>query len=170
MQNTPDVIKKNTSIIFLLFLASAIPLAAAYTSEYGFGLKPCELCILQRIPFCLILGFSTLFLVIKPLQKFTCYLLLLCIIAFFADAGIAFFHMGVEFKWWTHGACTAALKTDSFEAFKNSIMTAANVRCDEPQFKFLNVSMAGWNFVLNILYVIAFSIILKKKVSYAKNQ
>jgi disulfide bond formation protein DsbB len=162
--------KHNPSLAALLFLASLVPLAAAYTSEYGFGLKPCELCILQRIPFFITLGFSLIFLLITPLQKYTSYLLLLSVTAFLANSGIAFYHMGVEFKWWQYGSCSAALDNNSFDAFKASIMNAPNVRCDEPQFKFLGVTMAGWNFALNIIYTIFFTILFSMKVKHDKNK
>jgi disulfide bond formation protein DsbB len=136
----------------ILFLAAAIPLAAAYISEYGFGLKPCELCIMQRIPFFVVIGLTVAYAIFRIPQKFICYLVAACGLAFLTNAGIAFFHVGVEFKWWRFGECSANINSSSFEAFKAAILAAPTVRCDEPQFKFLGISMAGYNVLLNLFY------------------
>lgn len=156
---------------YILFLSAFIPLAAAYISQYGFGLKPCELCIIQRIPFFIILGLTAAYIIFQITfrlsQKFLSCLLGACALAYIANIGVAFFHVGVEFKWWHYGECSAEFAKDSFEAFKASILAAKAVRCDEPQFMLFGISMAGYNFLLNIFYLVS-SVLTFRVIKNAK--
>jgi len=80
--------------------------------------------------------------------------MLLCCLSYFINAGIAFYHVGVESHWWKFGDCSGNFDLSNFENFKNSVMNAPNVRCDDVQFRFLGISMAGWN----IFYCLFFAI------------
>jgi len=137
------------AISTIIFLGAFLPLAAALISQYGFGLHPCDLCIYQRIPFIVIMAFSfpAIFL---GRAKTLVFVIIMCIFAYMANVGLSFYHMGVEYGWWKFGDCTADLDTSSFEALKASILNAEVVRCDEVQFSFLGLSMAGWNFIYSI--------------------
>lgn len=137
----------NISLFLLLF--SAASLATAYTSQYGFGMEPCILCLYQRIPFFAVLVLSFISLFIK--NKFRLALVALCGIALLIGAGIAFFHVGVEIgKFHTEVECGIEGNVPTtFEEMTTQIMGKPNVPCDKPQFVFLGISMAGWNFLFS---------------------
>lgn len=131
-------------LIFAL-LASVASLVLAFVSEYGFGLKPCELCIFQRIPYALIIPLA-LFGLWKRKRAFA-----VCVavaLLFFIDAGIAAYHTGVE-KHWIPGpeACTDSGSGGpmTLEQIKAKIMGAPLVACDQPQWEFHGVTMAMLN-------------------------
>lgn len=132
--------------------ASAVILAAAYVSQYGFGLDPCILCYYQRIPYFAVIAVAALAFFTAPrCEKTTTALLLLCAALFLADAGIAGFHVGVEHHWWKgleacgNAAMPVNATVEELQAFINS---RDIVRCDVPAFTLFGISMAGYNLLI----------------------
>jgi disulfide bond formation protein DsbB len=142
-----DAAKIWTNAPLIVLAASASVLGAAYVAQYGFGLEPCQLCYWQRWPYLAILLLAPLGFLIgrKGAGKHWMLVLFAAILAL--DAGIAGFHVGVENHWWrgleSCGADGAAAQT--IEDLRAQIVGRAVVRCDEPAFVFLGLSMAGWN-------------------------
>lgn len=131
---------------------SAIALAGAYTSQYGFGFQPCNLCIYQRIPYAVLIGIAVIAVLLRKKEMLLLILLVLCDVALIAEAGIAFFHVGVEQKWWegldTCGGGEVAL---TMEQLRAQIANAPLARCDDPSFVFLGFTMAAWNVAYALL-------------------
>lgn len=131
---------------FFLLVAALFSLASAYTAEYGFGLKPCVLCLYQRIPYAVVVGLALVMLASKKNQKLSWLLLVLCGAAFAVGAILAFFHVGVEQHWWRGlEGCSGGAVANTLEELRAQILGAPVVRCDQPAFEFLGVSMAGYN-------------------------
>lgn len=138
---------RSTTLLALAMAASAASLALAYVSEYGFGLKPCELCIFQRVPYALILLLGLLGFWKRQWVRG------LCVVAgllFLVDGGIAAYHTGVE-KHWFPGptACTDAGGQEhmTLEEILAKLKAAPIVACDQPQWEFHGITMAGLNAV-----------------------
>lgn len=151
----------------LLFLASASALALimAYVSQYIFGLKPCILCLHQRKPFFIIIAISAIFLLIGKLKKQQSLAILLVLIMLLINAGIATYHAGVEYKVFAGPDTCSSMENEpsDFETLKKMIESEPAVRCDQPSFVFLGLSMAGWN-VIYCLGLFIFSIFFLRKV------
>jgi disulfide bond formation protein DsbB len=132
------------SIFIMLF--SALALGFAYTSEHIFGLLPCILCIYQRIPFFIVILLSLISLACHGKTRLV--LVALCSIFILIDAGIAGYHLGVENgKFHVDGGCEAGdTKPTTIEEMRNELIGRAAAPCEKPQFVFLGISMAGWNF------------------------
>ena len=67
------------------------------------------------------------------------------------SGAIGFYHAGVElevFEGFTQ--CTSSFGGGSSQDLFNQIMAAPVVRCDQVQWAFLGISMAGWNAILSI--------------------
>lgn len=129
----------------LVLLASVIVLGAALVSQYGFGLEPCVLCIWQRWPYvaAIALGAAGAALRNSPLLPWT---LAAGGAALLIGSGIAVYHVGVEQHWWAGtAACTGGPTATTLEDLRAQLMGRPPVRCDEPAFVFLGLSMAGWN-------------------------
>lgn len=127
---------------------SIIALLLALISQYGFGLMPCELCLYQRMPYVLVIA-AMLLTIIR--QKYYRPLMLFAVLCFLIGTVIAFYHMGVEYKWFKgFTACTNTFSAGSIEELRKQIIKAPVVRCDEPQFIFLGFSMAGWNMLFSL--------------------
>lgn len=146
-----------TCIPLMLFVLAAAPLAGALLSQYGFGLSPCHLCILQRIPYAVVMALAAVALAARC-PKVLKAVIVLSLLAFFADAALALFHTGVELKWWQDKSwwstaehllglesCSGGAPSGSIEELRAKLLAAPIARCDEPQFIFLGLSMAAWN-------------------------
>ena len=136
--------------LFLAFFASFVALISAYISQYIFGFEPCVLCYQQRKPFFIIILISLIFLLIKKLKKYQKIGAILCALTFLINAGIAFYHSGVEMKIFAGpDACSSSNfdNIDNVEQLRVAMLATKAIRCDEPQFYFLNLTMANWNFI-----------------------
>lgn len=125
-------------------------LAAAYLSQYGFGLKPCILCLYQRIPYFFAIGFGICGFIF---QKHAKAFVLMATGAFLANAGVAGFHVGVEQGWWPGlPSCGGQILPESatLEELRAALTQQEIVRCDKPAFELFGISMAGYNFLLSL--------------------
>jgi len=147
-------------ILLFSFTASFLSLAAALVAEYGFGLMPCELCILQRIPYGVVMALSLAGLKFsRTARTFLLYMILLC---FLSDTAIATYHSLVE-KHWVKGpdACTSSVAATplSLEEMLQKIEAAPIVACDQPQWQWHGITMAMlnaiWSFCLSCAMVFA---------------
>lgn len=140
---------------FIMALIGFTSLAGALISQYIFGLLPCVLCIYQRWPHGVVILLGLIGAsVSKHAVKFSAFLMFLSGVAMFIGSGIAFFHTGVELKWWQGtDSCGIPLNTNDFDAFKNQILNAPAVRCDEIPWAdpILGLSMANYNVILSLL-------------------
>ena len=82
--------KTNLKIIFLF---SLIAIISAYFIEYVLGHQPCNLCLIERIPYGISIILISLTLLLKKIEKFFILLLILTFIFSFA---ISFYHLGIE--------------------------------------------------------------------------
>ena len=131
--------------IMAIFVAgmSALALGGALIGQYGFDLRPCDLCIYQRVPFVLniILGVAAYFWLSyhKPI-------IALSGVSFLINSGIAMFHSGVERKWWAGlTGCSTPDMSGSIEDLLKRISETDVVRCDEIPWSMFGLSMANYN-------------------------
>ncbi|MFN4309332.1 MAG: disulfide bond formation protein B [Ferrovibrio sp.] len=136
----------------LIAVASAATLGMAFVAQYGFGLAPCELCLWQRWPYAAAIVFGLAALLLPRLRM---ALLVLASLSILIGGGIGVFHVGVEEKWWQGlTSCGGGPTPNSIDALRAQLLTAPVARCDEVSFRFLGLSMAGWNVLWSICLVI----------------
>ena len=126
---------------------SVFALAFALLSQYGFGFKPCVLCLWQRVPYLLVIIVAALGLGVGRLRLWRGALLLLCALLLLGDAGIAAFHIGVEQHWWSGtSGCTIQTKaaTDA-SGLRSALLASPVAQCGEISWTFIGLSMATWN-------------------------
>jgi disulfide bond formation protein DsbB len=126
----------------LSLLLPAALLGGALSSQYIGGLYPCEMCYWQRWPHgvAILLGIGSF---IWPARAKP--LVLLAAMAIFISGAIGVFHAGVEAGWWEG----VTLCTTNGAATLEDIMKVPLVRCDQAQWTFLGLSLAGWNAILS---------------------
>ena len=131
----------------LAVLAPAVALAAAYGSQYLGGLTPCEMCWWQRYAHMAALGLALLAL-LAPGRA----LVWLAALAIATSGAIGFYHAGVELHYFPGlTRCTSNVAAGaSADDFLKAIMNQPLVRCDDIQWSFLGISMAGWNAILSL--------------------
>ena len=122
-------------------------LAAAYGSQYLGGLFPCEMCWWQRYA-----HFAALALAVLAFPVRDRFMVWLAALAIAVSGGIGFYHAGVELHYFTgFTECTSTVAPGgSTDEFLKAIMSSPLVRCDEIQWSFLGISMAGWNAILSL--------------------
>ena len=126
-------------------------LGGALGSQYLGGLHPCEMCYWQRWPHGAAIVLALLAFIAPAGSPRSRALVLLAALAIAISGGIGVYHAGVEakiFEGFTQ--CTALPRTTSTAELLKEITHAPLVRCDEVQFRFLSISMAGWNAILSL--------------------
>src|SRR6185503_3942452 len=122
-------------------------LAGAYGSQYLGGLIPCEMCWWQRYAHMAALALALLAFLVRERA-----MVWLAALAIAVSGAIGFYHAGVELHYFPgFTQCTSTVAANmSTDDFMKAIMSAPMVRCDEIQWSFLGISMAGWNAILSL--------------------
>lgn len=141
---------------YWILLLSAGALATAYVAQYGFGLEPCELCLIERWPYRVAILLAAIAVLFRPRPAWRSVLVFLCSLTFLAGAGVAAYHVGVEQHLWLGtAACTGNAAPNSLAALRAQIMHTPVARCDQPALVVLGLSIAGWNFVASVVLFLA---------------
>ena len=137
--------------LIALLLPAAL-LAGAFGSQYLGGLYPCEMCWWQRYAHMAAIVPAALAFTGPSASGRSRVLTLLAALAIAVSGAIAVYHAGVEariFEGFTQ--CTSTLsKGVSTADLLKQITHAPLVRCDEVQFRFLGISLAGWNAIFSL--------------------
>lgn len=89
-------------------------------------------------------------------------MLLIALFLLFSNGILALYHVGVEQKIFIFDKCGDIIgNVNNLEDLKRQISQTKAVRCDEPQFFLLNISMAGWNVIYCFGMVILAVFLLK---------
>lgn len=131
-------------------LALLIPaglLGGALYSQYVGGLYPCEMCYWQRWPHGIAILLAMIALA-SPLGAARTRLIVLLAAFLIAISGaIGVYHAGVELGWWEGITTCTATGARSLQDILNTPL----VRCDQVQWSFLGISMAGWNAIISLI-------------------
>ena len=134
----------------LSLLVPASLLAGALGSQYLGGLYPCEMCHWQRWPHYAAVGFALVSFAMRGAADRGRSFVWLAALAILTSGAIGVYHAGVEagiFEGLTQ--CSTTLGGSGADLLKD-IMATPLVRCDQVQFEFLGISMAGWNAIISI--------------------
>ena len=135
-------------------IAVLLPLAllgGALGSQYIGGLAPCEMCYWQRWPHALAIPLAALAFTAPAASQQSRTLVLLAALAIAVSGAIGVYHAGVElgvFEGFT--ACTSTVRAATTDELLEQLMKVPLVRCDQVQWAFVGVSMAGWNAILSL--------------------
>ena len=135
-------------------LALLVPLGllgGALGSQYLGGLYPCEMCYWQRWPHGAAIVIAALAFTAPADSPRARNLTLLAALAITISGIIGVYHAGVEAKIFEgFTTCTALPKGLSTAEMLQRIRTAPLIRCDQVQWTFLGISMAGWNAIISL--------------------
>ncbi len=147
--------------LFLCALFAVLALGIAMGSERYLEMIPCPLCLLERWPYRVVMVAAAIGL-IAP-RPFGWLALAVCILAFTADAAIAFVHVGVEQRWWDSPLpqCNAPDFSHMTPAERFTAMPARPSKpCEDPTYllSFLPVSIAMMNMIFAGALTIGFTV------------
>ena len=144
---------------------SILSLTIAYFIQYVLGHKPCNLCIIERIPYIAAIILISLIFILNRYQKIISSLIL---IFFIFGAVVSFYHFGIE-----QGFFSESLVCDlgnsqpiNKEELLNQLKKAEIVSCKDVTFRFLGLSLATINTIISIILS---GIIIKVIKDYGKN-
>ena len=155
-----------TIIIKLIFIISIVALTSAFFIEYILGHQPCNLCILERIPYLLAIIIITLNYKFIHIEK---HLILLLILIFLAATILSLYHLGIE-QGFIEESLVCDLKNGSNLLSKEDILKQLqekNVNCKDVTFKILGLSLTSYNILISLLITISTT---KIYLNYDKNR
>ena len=141
-------------LIKLIFLISIIALVSAFFIEYVLGHQPCNLCILERIPYLLAIIIILLNFKFSHYEKFFIFLLS---IIFLAGAIISLYHLGIE-QGFIQESLVCDLKSGSNLLSKEEILKQLqekNVSCKDVTFKIFGLSLTSYNILISLLITVS---------------
>ena len=152
MNKNPVLALRDASIPaagYLIAAAAAATIAGAWFFQYVIGLVPCPLCLDQRVPYYVAIPLALLlgFFAHDPRRAKLARLLLLVIAAILAyGAALGVYHAGIEWGWWPGPVtCSSARLPGGGGNILSQMHGARVVPCDEVQWRFLGLSLAGYN-------------------------
>ena len=150
----------------IIFIFSAIALSFAFFIEYILGHQPCNLCILERIPYGLSLVLISTIFILKKNEKF---FILLLIITFIFSLAISFYHYGIEQGFFEESA-VCGVKDFSENITKEDLLkqlSEKTVSCKDVTFRILGLSLTSINIAVSIIFIIT---LIKIYNNYEKNK
>ena len=155
---------KNKTTLNLILLFSIFALLTAYFIQYVLGHQPCNLCLIERIPYILTIIIITLILIFKKFEKV--FLLLLTLI-FVAATLISFYHFGIE-QGFIKESLVCDLKVQTNSLTKEDLLKelkTKTISCKDVTFKIIGLSLASINIIISLILSV---IIIKLFLNYEK--
>ncbi|MDC0031258.1 disulfide bond formation protein B [Candidatus Pelagibacter sp.] len=157
---------KNRNIFNIILIFSIFALLAAYFIQYILGHQPCNLCLIERIPYLLTIIIISISFIFKKYEKI--YLILLILIFLFLTI-ISFYHFGIEQGFIKESlVCDLNSKIDSLNAEEIlKELKKETISCAEVTFKILGFSLATINTIISLIISI---ILIKTFLNHEKNK
>jgi disulfide bond formation protein DsbB len=138
-----------------LFVVSFGTLLGAWYFQYVVGLAPCPLCLDQRIPYYIVIPLSLLLAIAARARVprwLVCAGFAVMLVAALCGAALGAYHAGVEWRFWPGPAdCTGPLADlRSGGSLLDQLNGVHVVRCDEAAWRFLGISLAGYNALISL--------------------
>ena len=146
---------------------SIISLLIAYFIQYILGHKPCNLCLIERIPYIAAIILISSILMINKFERLISGVL---IFFFIFGAIVSFYHVGIE-QGFLSESLVCDLSTSSSNLSKETLLKKLEnqtvVSCKDVTFRFLGLSLATINTVISILLSGIMYLVFK---NYGKNK
>ena len=150
----------------IIFLFSFIALISAFFIEYVLGHQPCNLCLIERVPYMLSIIITATIFFIKKNQRF---LVLLLIITFVFSFTISFYHYGIEQGFFQESSVCGVMNLSESLTKKDLLkqLSEKTISCSDVTFRIFGLSLTSINIVISLLFIITLLIIFNK---YEKNR
>ena len=157
----PTRLTANPAAVAALAIAAtaAATLAGAWFFQLVLDIRPCPLCLEQRyayylaVPLALVVAFAAARGAPRPVLLVGFAALLL---AALANAWLGGYHAGIEWQFWPGPTdCSGPLvDLGSAGTLLQRLDTEKVIRCDEVQWRFLGLSLAGYNVLISLLMAV----------------
>ena len=157
---------KNKTILNLILLFSIFALLTAYFIQYVLDHQPCNLCLIERVPYILTIIIITLTLIFKKFEKIC---LIILVLVFVSAMFISFYHVGIE-QGFINESLVCDLKNKSGSLTTEDLLKELKektISCKDVTFKIFGLSLATINIIISLILSI---IITKIFFNYEKNK
>ena len=157
---------KNRITLNLILTFSVFALGAAYFIQHILGHKPCNLCLIERLPYIFAIIIISLGLILKKFEK---AIIIFLILIFLAATIISFYHFGIEQGFFKEslvcnldGSITNLSKEDLIKKLQQQ-----TVGCKDVSFRIFGLSLATINTIISLILSV---ITIKLFLNYGKNK
>ena len=159
------MILNNKLLLNGILAFSILSLSIAYFIQYVLGHKPCNLCIIERIPYIAAIILISLIFILNRYQKIISSLIL---IFFIFGAVVSFYHFGIEQGFFSESLVCDLSNSQPLnkEELLNQLKKTEIVSCKDVTFRFLGLSLATINTVISLILS---GIMIKVIKNYGKN-
>jgi disulfide bond formation protein DsbB len=150
------------TFFFLTLLISLAVLCSALVAQLGFGMKPCIMCLWQRLPYLLLIILCIMGLVRGNWAKILIPLMLLCCVG---SAFAAILHFGIEQHWWElSGGCPVEpLGEKTQEQVLAELLVTPTSSCDKVAWRIFGLSITLYNAALSLVMCVYMAMMLRGK-------
>jgi len=144
-----------SSAAIAIAVVGAVTILGAWFFQYGLGLKPCPLCLEQRYAYYFAIPLAVMVVLgdhAGASRKVLLAALIAIALGMLWNAGLGVYHSGVEWRWWQGPQeCSGALDDLGSGGLLNKLQSITVVRCDEAAWRFLGLSLAGYNALISLV-------------------
>ena len=161
------MLKNNKFILKSVLAFSILSLTIAYYIQYILGHKPCNLCLIERIPYLSAIILISLILIINKFERVIAGIVMLL---FMFGAVISFYHVGIEQGFFSESLVCDIESTNenlSKEDLLKQLENKSAISCKDVTYRFLGLSLATINTIISILLS---GIMLKIIKNYGQNK
>tara|TARA_B100000787_G_scaffold15092_1_gene10767 strand:- start:12 stop:458 length:447 start_codon:yes stop_codon:yes gene_type:complete len=147
-------------------LFSIFALLAAYFIQYVLKHQPCNLCLIERIPYFFSIIVISVYLFTNKFEKLS---LIILSLIFFSATLIAFYHFGIE-QGFIKESLVCDLENENNNLSKEALLNQLKkmpISCKNVTFKIFGLSLATFNILINLILGV---ITTKLFLTYEKNR
>ena len=148
-----------------ILVFSILSLSIAYFIQYVLGHEPCNLCIIERIPYIASIILISLIFIISKYEKIISSIIL---IFFIFGTVVSFYHFGIEQGFFNESLICELTNNNPLnkEELLNQLKKTEIVSCKDVTFRFLGLSLATINTIISLILS---GIVIKIIKNYGKN-
>jgi len=157
---------KNKILLKLVLIFSIFAILAAYFIQYSLGHQPCNLCLIERVPYIFSIIIISICLFTEKFEKIS---LIILSLTFFTAALLSFYHFGIEQEF-IKESIVCDLNSSNHELTKEVLLNQLKVMpvsCKDVTFKIFGLSLATFNFFISLILS---AITIKNFLTYEKNK
>ena len=148
----------------IIFLISLISIISAYFIEYVLGYQPCNLCLIERIPY----GLSIILIILNYFfNQNKQFIILLLILVFAFSLLISFYHFGIE-QGFFEESTVCGIKDANNIISKEELLKQLQLKtisCKDVTFRIFGLSLTTFNIVISL---VIFILLIKIFKNYEK--
>ena len=137
----------------IIFLISLISIISAYFIEYILGYQPCNLCLIERIPY----GLSLILIILNYFfNQNKQFVILLLILVFAFSLLVSFYHFGIE-QGFFEESTVCGIKDANNVISKEKLLKQLQLKtisCKDVTFRIFGLSLTTFNIVISLVIFI----------------